>query len=70
MIILKETVVIESQIQVVSHDDTVQPYPENDKNRCVIIVNQQQPYCLLMQECPEAVMLPGVFCILFLQMPA
>ena len=37
---LKAKGVPESQIQVVSHGDTVQPYSENDKNRCVIIVGK------------------------------
>ena len=29
-----------SQIKVDSHGDTIQPFPENDKNRCVIIVGK------------------------------
>jgi len=35
---LKAKGVPESQIKVASHGDTVQPFAENDKNRCVIIV--------------------------------
>ena len=29
-----------SQLKVDSHGDTIQPFPENDKNRCVIIVGK------------------------------
>ena len=34
---LKEKGVPESQMTVKSYGDTVQPFPDNDKNRCVII---------------------------------
>lgn len=37
---LKAKGVPESQIKVASHGDTVQPFAENDKNRCVIIVGK------------------------------
>lgn len=35
--LLKEKGVPASQMTVKSYGDTVQPFPENDKNRCVII---------------------------------
>ena len=37
---LKAKGVPESQIKVASHGDTVQPFADNDKNRCVIIVGK------------------------------
>ena len=37
---LKAKGVPESQIKVASHGDSVQPFAENDKNRCVIIVGK------------------------------
>lgn len=37
---LKAKGVPASQLKVASHGDTVQPYAENDKNRCVIIVGK------------------------------
>ena len=35
--LLKEKGVPASQMTVKSYGDSVQPFPENDKNRCVII---------------------------------
>lgn len=37
---LQEQGIPESQIKVDSHGDTIQPFPENDKNRCVLIVGK------------------------------
>lgn len=37
---LQEKGIPSSQIKVDSHGDTIQPFPENDKNRCVIIVGK------------------------------
>ena len=37
---LRSKGVAESQIKVASYGDTVQPFADNDKNRCVIIVSK------------------------------
>lgn len=37
---LQEEGIPASQLKVDSHGDTIQPFPENDKNRCVIIVGK------------------------------